>query len=185
MDNSIVTYSTNVASYENDIALIYDTSVPLEIRRQTLVTIKNTYERLVNEFLVIYPGRSIDPNDYYQIDCMARPPRQPSICTGINEKGEPFWEDCAPPVTPLMPTDSISSYGGPAWYMRKHFNPDSTYQSHQAILDKPVDPVYAPYPSREEVINHVKRDHMQLCAKMKEEGLDPKSYLGFRFTNGI
>jgi hypothetical protein len=163
-------YSTHVADYENAISFIYDKTAPLHLRRETLSTIGSMYDSLVHEFLSIYPDRSLDIDDYYQVDCMARPPNKPPQFVIINEEGVIVYEEGFVPVPiKLMPTDSLSNYGGPAWYMRKHFHPDATVQSHQAVLDKPVDPAFAPYPSQEEVVSHQKRDRMQIEAYMKEQ----------------
>jgi hypothetical protein len=77
----------------------------------------------VHEFLSIYPDRSLDIDDYYQVDCMARPPNNPPQFVIINEEGVIVYEEGLVPVPmKLMPTDSLSNYGGPAWYMRKHFH---------------------------------------------------------------
>lgn len=91
---SIAVYYKNVSDYENTISLIYGRNgiiASLEERRESLSTIKSTYDRLVNEFLLIYSNQSLDIDDYYQVDCIPRPPNKPPQYTGITKEGNLFY----------------------------------------------------------------------------------------------
>ena len=53
-------YTKNLASYENNLSLIYDSNAPLYVRRKMLSMIKPTYDQLVMDLLAMYPTRNMD-----------------------------------------------------------------------------------------------------------------------------
>jgi hypothetical protein len=82
-------YTKNLASYENDISLIYDSNAPLYVRRKMLSTIKTKYDQLVMDLLAMYPERSLDL-DYYKIN--GRLPTPPLQCSFIDKNGNLVYD---------------------------------------------------------------------------------------------
>jgi hypothetical protein len=53
-------YTKNLASYENNMSLIYDSNAPLYVRHKMLSMIKPTYDQLVMDLLAMFPTRNMD-----------------------------------------------------------------------------------------------------------------------------
>ena len=143
----VAIYSKNVKEYEKEkeekLLIISDESAPIALRMSLNKDLLDKYESLKKEFLSIYPGRSTDPIDYYQISSMARPPEPPSYIFLESGFSKPF----APPS--LSRSDSVSQTAdGVPWYERQGFSDSSDFISHQANVPSPLDPAVAFFPNQ-------------------------------------